>query len=195
MDVLLESGREEFALDQLVGHLRPLKPLIDAPTLSKLTRLDSHSATAAEQEEQEAFVSKKKPKLPKEMPPLDEFNLTTLATPYHDNYHFYENITRFADTLATTFPSLVKIETIGTSAEGRDIIAIRLHKFVNVTNGDDQEPSESRAHVKTSQGRAKVKDDDRLRVFYLQGGQHAREVSPFVPLSHFKHTCNLPTIT
>jgi hypothetical protein len=113
-------------------------------------------------------------------PPIDEFNLTTLQSPYHDAYHSMANISEFGKQLELTFPGLVKRFVVGKSAEGQDVEGLRLHKYVNTTD-----EAESEWSIRTLQGRRKGEaQESKPRVFYLQAGQHAREVSlGFRPMS------------
>lgn len=84
-------------------------------------------------------------------------------------------MTRFYTELEKTFPGLVRRFVVGKSAEGKDVEGLRLHKFVNTTDEDEGEGVWS---GRTMMGRRKGRAEEvKTRVFYLQGGQHAREVS------------------
>lgn len=53
------------------------------------------------------------------------------------NYHTYDEATKEIDTLVAKYPDLLSKQVIGTSHEGRDLLALKLSK--NVTK-DEQEP-------------------------------------------------------
>ncbi|KAI1798163.1 hypothetical protein LXA43DRAFT_875915 [Ganoderma leucocontextum] len=87
------------------------------------------------------------------------WNISTLAnTTYHTVYHPLDEIEDFMEDLANLHPAIVQLDYIGHSAEGREMIGMRLSKpSVNVTNDDGYTSSVKKAG------------------FVITGAQHARE--------------------
>lgn len=181
LDLLLAPSSLPLILPSIPTHLHPSHPLISSDLLSHLLR------------PRKKHPKKKKPSptststlnpAPTGVPtpddtPIDEFNLTTISTPYHDSYHSYENITEFLFELVKTFPETAKTFSLGKSAEGRDVWGLRIGRDVD-TGGDgtvvESDGEGEGEWVKTREGRARVDAARARREFYLQGGQHAREV-------------------
>jgi hypothetical protein len=170
IDVLLNTKTKSHFLSLLPAGLHEDAPLIKSDMLEALLTRPTKKHPRRPPPSQPPIPS----------PPIDMFNLTTLQSPFHDTYHSMDNITEFGKQLEKTFPGLVKRFVVGKSAEGRDVEGLRLHKYVNLT-----EQAEGEWSVRTIQGRRKGGvQEAKPRVFYLQGGQHAREVS--LPLSLVK---------
>jgi hypothetical protein len=164
IDVLLSPEIKNQFLKLIPGGLHNNSPLINANTLEALLTRPRKKHPRCPPPSQPPMPS----------PPIDEFNLTTLQSPYHDAYHSMANISEFGRQLELTFPGLVKRFVVGKSAEGRDVEGLRLHKYVNTT-----EEAEGEWSIRTMQGRRQGQgQESKPRVFYLQAGQHAREVSP-----------------
>ncbi|KAH9950804.1 hypothetical protein B0H21DRAFT_721773 [Amylocystis lapponica] len=86
----------------------------------------------------------------KPRPPSIEWNLTSLSnTTFHSNYHPLDEIEVFMQQMAALYPDIVKLDYIGHSAEGREMVAMRL--------------SRDSGNFKTKKG------------FVVTGAQHARE--------------------
>ena len=163
IDILLSPEIKSKFLNLIPGGLHESAPLIEADTLKALL--------ARPRKKHPRRPPPSQPPIPS--PPIDEFNLTTLQSPYHDAYHSMANISEFGKQLELTFPGLVKRFVVGKSAEGQDVEGLRLHKYVNTTDG-----TEGQWSARTLQGRRKGEaQGSKPRVFYLQAGQHAREVS------------------
>jgi len=162
IDILLSPKIKSHFFSLIPHDLHPGSPLVDSDLLQTLLSRPGRKHRKRPPPSQPPIPS----------PPIDPFNLTTLQSPYHDAYHPLSNITQFGKQLEKTFPGLVKRFTVGKSAEGRDVEGLRLHKFVNTTEEDPEEWS-----PRTLMGRKKGRAEEaKTRVFYLQGGQHAREV-------------------
>lgn len=91
-------------------------------------------------------------------PPKSSWNLTSLSnTTFHSVYHPLYEIEEFMEEMAKLYPDLVQLVNLGHSAEGREMIAMKLSKKPEGNNVLD--PS-----IKTKTG------------FIVTGAQHAREV-------------------
>ncbi|KAM5537131.1 hypothetical protein V8D89_009277 [Ganoderma adspersum] len=83
---------------------------------------------------------------------------TPANTTYHTVYHPLNEIEDFMLDLATVHPDIVQLQYIGHSAQGREMIAMKLSKpSVNATNDDDYTASAKKAG------------------FVIAGAQHSRE--------------------
>lgn len=96
--------------------------------------------------------------------PHDPWNLTSLQnSTYHSMYHPLYEIDNFMEDLAVTYPELVQLVNIGHSAEGREMLAMRISKPPSAAGEDEKAHAE---HV------------NKLG-FVVSGAQHAREVRSF----------------
>ncbi|WRT69631.1 uncharacterized protein IL334_006620 [Kwoniella shivajii] len=129
----------------------------------------------------------KKPKSPKEH--IDQYNLTTIETPFHDNFHPLKEMYKFGDVLISTFNGTNGIEVeeidIGTTFEGKSIKGwtVKSHDHNNTK-------AISKAHNQPESGREKVENrlDDVELEFVVQAGQHGREwVGPSSALYFLHH--------
>lgn len=88
------------------------------------------------------------------------WDLGTLSnSTYHAVYHPLYEVEEFMETLARTHPHLVKIVNLGHSAEGREMLAMRIS-----TTEDELRKLDGRSNRQKAG-------------FVLTGAQHAREVS------------------
>lgn len=133
------------------AHARKLVP--DLQALVNLSYAHPLPADGGPSEE-----SYRPPRAPLEDPPTDlpdgGWNVSSLATLYHNAFQPLDAVYRFGDDLVAEFPALHKVE-IGKSAEGRDIIGYS-------------------AHIHTDGGSGKHNDRPEIVII---SGQHAREVS------------------
>ncbi|KAF8316152.1 hypothetical protein DL93DRAFT_2111686 [Clavulina sp. PMI_390] len=89
------------------------------------------------------------------------WDLEHLDSGFHSSYHRFEDIVEFIDELARTFPRLVELVRVGQTAEGREILGIKI-----------EEP-----------GNRKI----RPRVV-IQGAQHARDWIAISAALYFAHS-------
>lgn len=61
-------------------------------------------------------------------PPTEPWDLTKLTSDFHESYHRFEDITVFVNELSRTFPHQVELVRVGQSAEGREILAIKIEQ-------------------------------------------------------------------
>lgn len=75
------------------------------------------------------------PPLPSPPPLLSSpgpWDLTKLTSDFHEAYHRFEDITSFFNDLARTFPHQTELVRVGQSAEGREILAIKIEQVGSV---------------------------------------------------------------
>jgi len=111
------------------------------------------------------------------------WDLGTIESKFHDEYHSLEDIYSFADALVGGFDGVngLRVEsfTVGQTYEGRDIRGWRAW----VEGDEPGEPAlktqgrKGRKGGKGGRGREKDDAEDVEREFVVQAGQHAREVS------------------
>ncbi|WVR08121.1 hypothetical protein IAU60_005167 [Kwoniella sp. DSM 27419] len=137
--------------------------------------MEAHGGVDAERKKKN---KKKQPTAPAPTPePIDPFNLTTLATPFHDAFHPLEEVYKFGEVLVSTFNGKEGIEVkeldIGTTYEGRQIKGWTAKMAQNQSQGvpkDQLKGSERRGR----NGREEI--DEALELeFVVQSGQHGRE--------------------
>lgn len=96
-------------------------------------------------------------------PPPSTWNLTSLSnSTFHATYHTLPDIENFTSQLAELHPDLVKLVSIGHSAEGREMIAL--------------EVSKDKAFQKRDGGVSGSELNAKKVGFVITGAQHAREV-------------------
>lgn len=105
-------------------------------------------------------------------PKIDPFNLTTLATPFHDSYHTLKDIHQFGDALVETFNGKEGIEVwsfdVGTTWEGRPI---RGWSARLMRNESDVNNSQRRRRSRVTE-----EDEELQKEIVIISGQHGREV-------------------
>ncbi|KAJ9107360.1 hypothetical protein QFC21_000810 [Naganishia friedmannii] len=127
----------------------------------------------------------------------DIYNTTDIHTLFHDAYHPLSVLYDFQDELATTFGhDAVSVFSLGMSAEGREIRGMKIHKKRNETaeahtqaeglRGPGQEGSGTQRQVrgKGRTGNKGLVEDEKIKEFYIQGGQHAREATTVLYFAH-----------
>ncbi|OWZ61487.1 hypothetical protein AYX14_06322 [Cryptococcus neoformans] len=167
-----------------------VQSLVDFTTLSDYSDLINSSlevdADRPLENGKSLQISKKK-KIPK----IDPFNLTTLATPFHDSYHTLKDIHQFGDALVETFNGKGGIEVwsfdVGTTWEGRPL---RGWSARLVRNESDASNSQRRRRSRV------VEDDEELqKEIVIISGQHGREwVGPSSAL-YFLHSLLLTSLS
>lgn len=120
----------------------------------------------------------------------DIYNTTDLTTLFHDAYHPLSVLYDFMDELEVTYGSgawegAVRVFNLGTSAEGREIRGIKLHR---AREGLRVQPEEKGRKVRgkgrkatasaSASASAGEPAEEKMQEIYMQGGQHAREVRP-----------------
>ncbi|KAJ9123369.1 hypothetical protein QFC22_001568, partial [Naganishia vaughanmartiniae] len=114
----------------------------------------------------------------------DIYNTTDIHTLFHDAYHPLSVLYDFQDELVATFGDAVGVFSLGMSAEGREIKGLKIHKKRNETaqaevlRGMAEEGKGSQRQVRgkgRNNGSNGLLQDERVKEFYIQGGQHARE--------------------
>jgi hypothetical protein len=97
------------------------------------------------------------------------FPMDSLDTPFHDAYHSLEELYAFADQMAVRFDGDgIKVESfsVGQSFEGREIRGWKASMDSQVFGrGQDEDQDED------------PEEEQLVREFVIQSGQHAREVS------------------
>ncbi|KJE00765.1 carboxypeptidase A4 [Cryptococcus gattii NT-10] len=124
-------------------------------------------------------------------PKVDPFNLTTLATPFHDSYHTLKDIHKFGDVLVETFNGKEGIEVwgfdVGTTWEGRPIKGWSARLVKN-----ESDPSNGQ---RRRQGRVLDEDEELRKEIVIISGQHGREwVGPSSAL-YFLHSLLLTSLS
>ncbi|KAK7062712.1 hypothetical protein VNI00_000200 [Paramarasmius palmivorus] len=98
------------------------------------------------------------------------WNLSSLTnSTFHQSYHPLYEIDQFIHQLASEYPHLVNVVHLGHSAEGREMLALRISSTSNTT---------SSAHTQKKhkhKGKDKPKEDPPKLSILLLGAQHARE--------------------
>lgn len=94
----------------------------------------------------------------------EDWNLTTLeGTTYHSAYHPLYEIDRFMRELEELHPGLVKVNNIGHSGMGREMLSLTISK-------------EGKAATRQGRKKEKPSNDGVKLAFVITGAQHAREV-------------------
>lgn len=93
----------------------------------------------------------------------DVWNVTTLASPFHDGYHTLDQVYQFGEALVSHF-NIVTSYDIGTTAEGRPIRAWSAKIDEEATPGIPEDGGDAN-------------DENDKFEFIIQANQHAREVS------------------
>jgi len=94
----------------------------------------------------------------------DEWDLTTLNTTYHADYHPLFEIDRFLQDLALSHPDLVTLHNLGHSGLGREMLSLT----ISSTGAEDLKGKKDKKKKKGG------KQDPKL-AFVITGAQHARE--------------------
>ena len=63
---------------------------------------------------------------------LSPYGLKNLDSPVHNAYHRIEEIGKYANDLARTFPHEVELVRLGQSTENREILGIRIEKVLMI---------------------------------------------------------------
>lgn len=88
-------------------------------------------------------------------PPEGGWNVSSLASPFHDGYHKVDDIYSFGDALVEFFPDMLTSMELGRTQEDRPIRSWT---------------------AKIESGSAPDEEKDKVEII-VQSGQHAREVS------------------
>ncbi|THU92100.1 hypothetical protein K435DRAFT_967814 [Dendrothele bispora CBS 962.96] len=102
---------------------------------------------------------------------VDQWNLSSLTnTSYHSVYHPLYEIDSFVHEMAKAYPEEASVVHLGHSAEGREMLGLKLAR-VPPENNDDDKPEKG----PEKPGKERTLDPTKKLGFVIMGAQHARE--------------------
>ncbi|WVN86868.1 uncharacterized protein L203_102042 [Cryptococcus depauperatus CBS 7841] len=142
-----------------------------------------------EEEEDSSLSRKRKEHGEDKRPKVDPFNLTTLDTPFHDNYHTFEDLYKFGSTIVETFNDQQGLKVwefdVGKTWEGRAIKGWSAKL----------ESNEAQSDVRGNRIKREDESEELGKEIVIMSGQHGREwVGPSSAL-YFLHSLLLSSIS
>ncbi|ESK86962.1 zinc carboxypeptidase [Moniliophthora roreri MCA 2997] len=106
----------------------------------------------------------------------EPWNLSSLVnTTYHASYHPLYEIDQFIHDLAELYPGVVSVLHLGHSAQGREMLGLKIAKLNNEEKKHDGEKPGPKPPKRDKPGKERELDPAKKLGFVLVGAQHARE--------------------